>query len=349
MRFDFSVLKDFRSFRIARFDWGPRMNLVLGPNGVGKTNLLESLNILTGWGPFSGRTRGAIRWDFAEGGALLRLQAGGEERREVRARISSRMTLYLDGKGASSTDLRLTLPSLTFLPTDIGLIDGSPSVRRRFLDRLCALYHPLYARRLAEFGQVSRGRSALLRQGRPVRGTTLPFARLGGWIMEARRHVAARLLALKEERALSGLSFSFGLTPELDQGGADYLLAALEGNEERERYAQRPLVGPGHDDLEITSGGRPAAEALSRGQKRRVVLSLILMAGRLVELQLRRSPILLFDDLAAELDSEGRAAAARALFDTGWQVIVTGTEDPFAGLGVDLGELKVQQLASGAE
>ena len=94
----------------------------------------------------------------------------------------------------------------------------------------------------------------------------------------------------------------------------------------------RPLVGPGRDDLEVTALGRPASESLSRGQKRRLVLALILAAGRLVEARIGRKPVLLFDDLAAELDAEGRVAAGTALAGTGWQVFLTGVEDPFPDL-----------------
>ncbi len=213
-------------------------------------------------------------------------------------------------------------------------MDGSPSVRRLFLDRLCALCSPPYARRLSEFHQVSRHRSTLLRQGRSVRGTTLPFARLGGWVMETRRRVAALLLTLENPVEDSNVpDFSFSMIPALEGGNVEEkLLHALEETAEKERYAQRPLVGPNRDDLEITSHGRPAAESLSRGQKRRVVLSLILRAGRLIETQLRRKPVLLFDDLAAELDASARREAGAALLATGWQIFVTGTDNPFESL-----------------
>ena len=332
MRFDFSVLRDFRSLRRARFDWAPGLNLILGPNGSGNTNLRESLNVLSGWGTF-GRTAGAVSWGCG-GAALLGARVSGEEEHELQVRISTRMTPRVDEKRVTCTDLRLVAPSITFLPTDINLIDGSPSVRRLFVDRLCALCSPPYARRLSEFHQISRHRVALLKQGRDVLRTNLPFARLGGWIMEARRYFMAQLSTFPG--GALPFPFSFSMTPELapgeDSPGTKYLLRALEETAERERYAQRPLVGPGRDDLEIVSGEHPASESLSRGQKRRLVLSLILRAGRMIERLLRRKPILLFDDLAAELDTGGRQAAGAALLDTGWQVFITGTENPFTEL-----------------
>ena len=333
MRFDFSVLKNFRNLGGGRREWGPGLNLILGPNGAGKTNLLESLGLLAGWGPLVGRVRGTVAWGSPEGRALLGAGISGEEEHEIKILLSSRMTPHADGQTVSCTDLRLLLPSIVFLPTDIGLVDGSPSLRRLFLDKVCALCFPPYARRLSEFRQVARHRTALLRQGKSPRATAIPFARLGGWVMEARRRTAFLLMELNDDAR-----YSFVVRPEVRGGGAEYLFSALEESAERESHALRPLVGPGHDDLEIAVQEgpspipRPASECLSRGQKRRLVLSLILTAGRLIERQLRKKPVLLFDDLAAELDAENRRAAGELLSGTGWQVFVTGTEDPFPGL-----------------
>ena len=332
MRFEACALRDFRSFPSARFEWGPGLNLICGPNGSGKTNLLEGLNLLSGWGPFGGRTGRVVAWGSREGRALLAARATGESGHELQAKISTRLTLRADGKQASCTEVRLLVPSIVFLPTDIDLIDGPPSVRRLFLDRLSALCLPPYARRLAEFRQVSRRRTALLRQGRSPRATTLPFARMGGWILEARRRVCVRLSLALDGTDASAPPFSIALRPALTGSGEEYLLTALAEHEEQEARAMRPLVGPGRDDLEVAALGRPAAESLSRGQKRRLVLALILAAGRLVEARIGRKPVLLFDDLAAELDAEGRAAAGTALAGTGWQVFLTGVEDPFPDL-----------------
>ena len=334
MRFESIALRSFRNFEAAKIAWGPGLNFILGPNGSGKTNLLESLNILAGWGSLLGRTGGTVSWDSPDGRALLAARTTGETGHEIMAALSSRMALKLDGKHVNCTELRLVIPSFTFLPTDVDLIDGPPSVRRVFMDKLCALCFPPYARRLSEFHQVYRHRAALLRDRRDACGTDIPFAQLGGWIMESRRVVLSHLL--DAPRSLCGgedVPFSLAAQPELPAGsnGPEYLLSALRALAEREARAMRPLVGPGRDDLRILSGGRPASEALSRGQKRRVVLSLVLMAGRLIELRLRRKPVLLFDDLWAELDAGGRRAALEALGGTGWQVFLAGTEAPVPG------------------
>ena len=338
MRFENTALRGFRNLGVARrFAWDPGLNLILGPNGTGKTNLLESLNILSGWGGFSSRVSAAVAWDSPDGRALLGARALGERDVEVLALLSSRMTLKADGERVSGSELRACLPSLAFLPTDIGLIDGSPSVRRLFLDKLCALCIPPYARRLSEYRRLVRHRIALLRQGRSPSGTTLPFARLGGWILESRRRVIERMLSTSSGETPLSLPFTLKVEPEVQGDGADFMLAALEASAEREARACRPLVGPHRDDLILSCQGRPACMALSRGQKRRLVVSLILMAGRFVAAYLRVRPILLFDDLGAELDAAGRREAGNVLLNTGWQVFVTGTENPFPELAASVG------------
>ncbi|MBR0185168.1 MAG: hypothetical protein IJQ24_03985, partial [Synergistaceae bacterium] len=75
---------------------------------------------------------------------------------------------------------------------------------------------------------------------------------------------------------------------------------------------------------------RPASESLSRGQKRRLILYIILTSGRLIEERLKRKPVLLLDDLTAELDAEGREWTYNQLKATGWQAFITAPEKPFA-------------------
>ncbi|NLL35932.1 MAG: DNA replication and repair protein RecF [Fretibacterium sp.] len=333
MRFVETASRDFRNLKAGYCSWGEGLNFIIGPNGAGKTNLLESLNVISGWGPFGGgKIASLVSWT-APGPALLAASVDGERCFDVEAMISSRTTLRAGGERVKHAELRSRLPSLAFLPSDINLVEGAASVRRHFLDRLCALWIPVYARRLSEYRQLVRHRCALLRQNRSVRVTTIPFIKLGGWVRECRRRLVELLREtfLSEGPEILPLPISFELHPAIPLGASAYqtLEASLEAERERERYACRPLSGPHRDDLRFFCNGRPAALSLSRGQKRRLILRLILAAGRVIEGQMRLKPILLFDDLGAELDAEGRALAGRLLAGAGWQVFVTGTEIPF--------------------
>jgi DNA replication and repair protein RecF len=371
VEFTETAWKGFRNLKPRRQCWRSGLNAVVGPNGSGKTNLLESLAVLCGWGAFAGgRLSSLIQWNSCAGGpaggplesdALITGRAEGERSVEVQASITraSRVWFRVDGERATYSGLRFLLPSLVFLPRDIDLLDGSPSVRRLFLDRICTLISPLYARRLAEYRQIVRQRAALLRQPRPnhaaLAATALPLVRFGGWIRATRQKVidllGKELLAedllqvsqVSQEHGLLSHALSIALvrrepgsvSPDPEEaageaGAARQLSVALQASLERERYARMPLVGPHRDDLLFSCMGRPAALSLSRGQKRRAVVATILAAGHVIRSQMRVSPILLLDDVAAELDAEGRRLMGRAFAATGWQVFLTGTENPFA-------------------
>lgn len=330
MKINYSVIRNFRNFHgpDLKIKWEPGINLILGPNGAGKTNLLESLSVLSGWGSFT-RTQNIISWNASDVRANVFAEVSGEENFTVAANISSRISLRLNDKAISFTDLRLAVPSIIFLTGGVNLIDGSPSARRLFIDRLCALFFPPYAKKLADFKYIMRSRTALLRQKKSPEATTKLFCEFGGWIMDRRREVLEMLKKISRQN-----KFSMDFLPSLKAkiSGEEYLSNALKENSMREFQAMRPLVGPNYEELSITlhENNRPVSEALSRGQKRRLILYLIITAGKLINLRLNREPILLFDDFTAELDSEGREWTYKKLRGTGWQIFLTAPENPFA-------------------
>ena len=328
MRFDYTLSSDFRNLTmnkspVLKLKWEPGINLILGPNGSGKTNLLETLSILTGWGAFS-KTRNLIAW--GKQNARLSAHLTGEEDISLSAEISSRTSLRMNDKTVSFTDIRLSVPSVIFLTGSVNLIDGSPSSRRLFIDRLCSLFYPAFARRLAEFKFISRSRTALLRQRKSPGITAVPFCELGGWIMDIRREVVALLMKMIPDD-----TFTMQLMPAINISGKEYLTEMLNRNSKRELFALHPLDGPNYDELSIiiSKTKRPAYESLSRGQKRRLILYIIITAGKLIAHKLKREPVLLFDDLTAELDSEGRSFTYRELLKTKWQIFITAPENPF--------------------
>ena len=328
MRFEYSLVKNFRNFSgpELKIEWDPGINLILGPNGSGKTNLLESLSILTGWGAFS-KTANLLPWANSNFHGLVAGKINGEENSIVSANISSKISLRLNDKAISCTDLRLAIPSVIFMTSNINLIDGSPGARRLFIDRLCSLFVPPYAKRLAEFKYIMRTRIALLKQGKSIDRTNEPYCTLGGWIMDRRREITEQLKVLMPQD-----KFTLKFLPELKTSGEKYLLESLQKNSLREHQTMRPINGPSYDELAIilSDNNRPASEALSRGQKRRLILYMVITAGKLINLKLKRDPVLLFDDLTAELDSEGREFTYKQLAKTDWQVFITAPEKPFA-------------------
>ena len=355
MRIAQTRFRNFRNVQNALIEWGPGINLLTGANGSGKTNVLEALHILTGWGAFHGsRFADTVRWN--EKGATLVAQAEGESSSLIEVAIAARASLRLDRKVCRWGDLRNCVRSLTFLPADMAIIEGSPSIRRRFLDKLCALSFPMYAWKLSEYRKIVQQRRFLLLHGRPVRPTQQTMARLAAWIWECRLKMVV-LLITKLTKWPQLLSQPIGIT--LKRGGAGNRLNAMEDfyfssekHAEEERAARRPLVGPHLDELEIHCGTRSAASTLSRGQRRRAALALLLAAASAIQEMFHADPVLLLDEVTSELDRRGREILFETLADTGWQIFATTAEStvpPFDGVtwSLDAGEIRKVAASQG--
>lgn len=305
--------------------------MLLGENGAGKTNSLETLHILTGWGPFRNtRVTDLSSWD----GPLETFIGGGfegEEMVDVAVGISRKTRLKLGGSTCRATDIRMKVPSLSFLPDDMSLVEGSPSVRRRFMDRICALLFPLYAPRLYEYRRAVRQRTAAIRRGRGVSAASRVMAPLASWIWGA-RSAAVDLLKLGMDAcrvllpAEVGVTLARGGSSGIEDGMEDFW-KGLQRYRDRESAIGACLVGPHRDDLVVSSGSRPASETLSRGHRRRTAVALLVAAGWAVERKTRRKPLLLLDEVMAELDMDGREKMIEALLERGWQTFVTTAED----------------------
>ncbi|MCF7936419.1 MAG: DNA replication and repair protein RecF [Synergistales bacterium] len=337
-------LQDYRNLAPQRLEMSPGLQILQGPNGAGKRNLLEAVHLLTGWGPLPGRkTADVLRWSRGaeeETGrspgerrasrALLSGHFRGETEVHVAAAVGRSSVLWLNESKSSATEVRSSVPSLIFLPEDLALVEGSPAVRRRFLDRLCALLLPLYAQRLHSYRRVLRQRGALLRDRRSPRMTTQLLVDLGSWVWKARERTALQLAGSLEQ---VGALLPGPLVVEFHRGGgvgmpapSDDFVQSLKKYADEERFRRSPRTGPQRDDLLLSAGGREASVVFSRGQRRRVAVALMLAAGHTVARHLKRTPLLLLDEVAAELDDEGRRVLAEALKDTGWQVLAATAE-----------------------
>jgi DNA replication and repair protein RecF len=128
------------------------------------------------------------------------------------------------------------------------------------------------------------------------------------------------------------------LSVALRQGGVspgedflDSFIKKLDNYREEERRLGFPSVGPHRDDLSIEVDGLAAARRLSRGQRRRLAVALVVASGYAVQEHLGRSPLLLLDEVAAELDPSGKGLLFSSLEETSWQVVATTAEEGFDG------------------
>ena len=332
-------LTDFRSYRLAEVTFAEGLTVVLGPNGHGKTNLLEALGYLATLASFRGATTDALIRHGAgsavvraegkrEGRALLleaELSAGGRNRVQVNRQ---RLHRARDLLGA----LRITV----FSPDDLELVKGGPAERRRFLDDTLVALHPRYDQLRSNVERVLRQRGALLKQcagghrfddsaSHTLDVWDAKLVQDGEALGRARRDLVARLepvVATTYSSLAAGPAADEGVTTTyvaqwLQQGLAEALVAARQ--EELRRGVN--LVGPHRDDVALTIGHLPARTHASQGEQRSLALSLRLAAHAVVTEVVGAAPVLLLDDVFSELDPE-RGDALMAHLPPG-QTIVT--------------------------
>jgi len=354
------ALTDFRSYAELSIELGPGVTTFSGPNGEGKTNLVEAISYLA--------TLGSHR--VATDAPLVRR---GAQRAVLRALVtatrgSSLLEIELNPGRANRARLnRAPLPrprdilgalrTVLFAPEDLALVKGDPAERRRFLDDLLAATAPRYAGVRADYERVLRQRTSLLKSAgakSTLRGpareavtATLEawdaqLARVGAQLLAGRvrlitalrPHVAAAYEAVRGgpvSAAGSVLRMCYRSTvadPGSDHGPDDQIpgleaamLKALAGIRDSELDRGICLVGPHRDELDLSIGGLPARGYASHGESWALALAFRLASFELLR-QTREDPVLILDDVFAELDA-GRRERLAALVVGAEQVLVT--------------------------
>jgi DNA replication and repair protein RecF len=342
-------LADFRSYERVAVDLDPGVTVLVGQNGMGKTNLIEALGYVATLDSHrvgtdaplvrAGAASAVIRCAIVHEGRELLVELEIVPGRANRARLNrSPARRPREVLGA----LRLVL----FAPEDLELVRGDPSERRRYLDDLLVARQPRYAGVRADYDRVVKQRNALLRTAyltRKVGGnrgedlSTLAvwdqhLARHGAELLTGRLELAAALGphltkaydAVAAARTSASIAYASplgdGLTPDrvaLEQA----LLAALADRRTAEVERGVTLVGPHRDDLTLTLGDLPAKGYASHGESWSFALALRLAAYDLLRAD-GIEPVLALDDVFAELDA-GRRDRLAALVSDATQLLVT--------------------------
>jgi DNA replication and repair protein RecF len=321
-------LTDFRSYQ--RLEWHPDsgVNLLIGPNGSGKTNALEAVAYLPTLRSFRGVTDEALVADDAES-AYLRggIDRGGDRGQSLVeieiSRHGPRRTMVDKQRLRRISDLIEVGRVVTFLPEDLDIVKRGPGRRRDFLDEAATQLRPAAALDFAEYERALRQRNAFLRLGTPDEVTLGVWdermSQAGGKVM-ARRAAAMTELGPHIEgayRHISGegavLSFAYGsewgADPDATVGAAQQTVALAEAIAARRRQdVERRVtsVGPHRDDPALLLDGHDVRVHGSQGEQRTTALALRLAVHQAVTERTGTVPILLLDDVFSELD-EGRA------------------------------------------
>lgn len=322
---------DFRCFESIRFEPSPGRTFVVGRNAQGKTSLLEAVCILLRLqSPRTSSLSEAVRAGkpgFSIDGRCAGTHLTAQWRDGTRR-------ILVDSKVQSRSDDYLAAARVAwFANTDLALVRGGGSDRRRFLDFLGSQCVPGYRAALKSYERALRSRNALLRDGRPRREISAfdePLCESGDVLLAARTALTTAIspLAATACAEISGEAdvLEISLKPGAAIPMAD-ALARVRSTEERTRLTP---VGPHRDDLLLTLNGMDAGSFASEGQQRSIALALKLSQARHLAAIHEVQPVFLIDDVFGELDLARRQNLLAAIPKTA-QTIITTTFLDWAG------------------
>lgn len=328
-------LNGFRSYKSAEFQFSDGINLVVGKNAIGKTNLLEAVYLLgvgdsfrakrteemVNFGEEVGRVSGSVQLSKEDSSTVDILVNNGV----VMGRVVNKRKYLIDGVSKRRQDILGILPIVLFRPEDVELVSGSPDARRKFLDRLLIQVDKAYENSLTTYEQALRRRNKLLsaiREGSANRYSLTFWDGLlikhGQVIQEKRRTIVDYI------NSLFGKSELFrSLKVVYDMSAVSE--ARLLQYKDAEVAVGYTLVGPHKDDFLVKSGTRDLGTYGSRGEQRMAVLALKMGEIFFMEENGGKKVLLLLDDIFSELDDIHKQEVLRVM--TGRQVIVTTADD----------------------
>ncbi|MBV8300149.1 MAG: DNA replication/repair protein RecF [Candidatus Eremiobacteraeota bacterium] len=337
MRIERVRLANFRNYESLDFAPAAGLNVLIGANAQGKSNLLEAFAMLATGKSFRAHRESELIREDAE-----RAEIGGEARvlaGEVRLRCSitrtpagTRKSFEVNGGAVGFARFLGRARVVTFVPADLQLVGGGPALRRSFLNEALAQLSPTYYRDLALYHKVIAQKSALLRGAiAPDRDLLLAYndelVRPASALIAARRAFAGELAAATAEMygRWRGARERLGVTyaPNPDGEVAEALAGALE----HELRRSTTLVGPHRDELRLLVDGKRLAAFGSQGQQRTAVLALKVAEYDVMRARSGDAPILLLDDVLSELDAE-RAGGFLGAVEGFEQAFLTTTELP---------------------
>jgi DNA replication and repair protein RecF len=332
-KLDITNLRNIESASLAP---SPRLNFIVGPNGSGKTSLLEAIYILGRARSFRSTQAGQVirfQQECLTAAGRVRLDDGQQVNLGVRLGRRAREIVLAGQKAQSSAELIRVFPVTIIHPASVALLDGAPKARRQFLDWSAFHLEPGFLERWRAYARALAQRNALLRAGerREVEIWNRELSRYGTIVASARAACLERLRPYFHEAAGHFLG---DLSLELRYAAGWDCAKTLEETL-REDYALDlrdgfTHSGPHKGDFSLLAGGRAVRHYASRGQMKLLALALLLAQAHLLEESLGSGSCVLIDDPASELDADNRAKLLRYLPPLRGQFFIASTDQGLA-------------------
>jgi DNA replication and repair protein RecF len=327
-------LQNFRSYTDASFELSPGVNIIVGPNASGKTNLLEAVLVLARGGSYRARDGDLISFDKPWARLDSHSEDSGQRTVKILAEPAPSKEYEIDTKKFKRLTLQHSLPVVLFEPTHLQLFAGGPERRRDYLDDLLEQTTAGYGVLRRQYKRTLAQRNSLLKQSaRPNETQFFPWnvrlSQLAGQIVRARHNLVQRVnteipqLYKELSKTKTEVTVEYGARWPVDSYESRFL-SRLEHSLQDDKIRGFTFSGPHREDLVVLFNGHPAQEIASRGEVRTAVLALKIIELKIIEEARGKTPLLLLDDVFSELDGARRHALTDYLSD--YQTFITTTD-----------------------
>ena len=328
-------LQNFRSYIEDSFELGSGVNIIVGPNTAGKTNLLEALMMSAMGKTYKGSDYLMINHN--SDWARIDTHTSNNQLRTVKIVKTltgkTEKTLEIDSKIYKKLSQNIKYPVVLFEPNDLNLLNNEPSSRREYLDNFIDQFTAQHSQLVSKMKRTISQRNALLKQQNINKSLLftwdLRLCETSALVIENR----LKVLSLINNRladiysSLAGkktvVSFVYESKLGLDNYSSN-LMKSLENNLEKDRIRGFTSNGPHRDDIVAYFSDSPLADTASRGENRTFMLSLKILELEILENETGNRPLLLLDDVFSELDGSRRRSLTTYL--DGYQTIITTTD-----------------------
>ena len=335
----------------------PNIIVIHGPNGRGKTNILESAYIATmGHSHRTSDMKDVIHWNEDEASIIVHfMKAETPHTLQIKWGRQGKKLIRLHDNLLSQKELVGTLNTVIFSPEDLELIKGTPSLRRRFLNMEISQTSPQYYHQLTMYQRAVQQRNRVLKEyshkaHAPVQDWDEQIATLGAQIIQKRLESLKKLnqlMDLMNRKLTNGkedlrLQYTQPYSEHTLLVTKEALLSALQSHLAEDRRRFQTSVGPHRDDIIFYSGPMDLKRFGSQGQQRTAILSVKLSELEYIKSEVGEYPILLLDDVLSELDQERRQNLLKFIHKRVQTIITTTDIEETAGLDnvqyIDLSE-----------